>query len=257
MSSFRFAFVFRVLTIVSVCLTFAQAAPKVIRPEILAVLPHDSTSFTQGLLWLDGRLYESSGLYGSSSLRELNPTTGAVLRIHTVPHQYFAEGLAQFHGELIQLTWKEETAFRYPIKNWDHLAKFSYRGEGWGLTSMGPYLWMSNGSDTLYRRNGAFRITEKVAVKLGANPVDRLNELEAVSGKIVANIWYSDSLVIVDPRDGRVLALVDASALVAKSGRRSRDDVLNGVAYDARKKSFFITGKNWPKMFKARLPFAF
>jgi glutaminyl-peptide cyclotransferase len=233
------------------------STPPLIRPEIVAEIPHDTAAFTQGLLWLDGKLYESTGLYGRSSLRELNPATGAILRIQSVSRQYFAEGLAQFRGELIQLTWKEGVALRYPIHRWDHAAHFSFRGEGWGLTTLGQNLWMSDGSDTLFRRNGAFRITGKVPVKLAERPVYRLNELEGVANKILANIWYSDSLVIVDPNNGRVLAVVDASELVARSRRRSRDDVLNGVAYDSRKKLFFITGKNWPLIFKVRIPFTF
>lgn len=242
------------------CLGFAQAqwsGPPLIKPQIVSEMPHDSGAFTQGLIWIDGKLFESTGLYGKSSLRELNPNTGAVLRIQTVPQQYFAEGLAQFHGELIQLTWKEGTAFRYPMKHWDHSTHFNYSGEGWGLTTLGQNLWMSDGSDTLFRRNGAFRITGKIPVKLAGKPLDRLNELEGVSNKILANIWYSDSLVIIDPHDGRVLAVVDASELVSRSKRRSRDDVLNGIAYDTRKKLFFITGKNWPVIFKVRIPFTF
>ena len=242
------------------CLGFALAqwsGPPVIKPQIVSEMPHDSGAFTQGLIWIDGKLFESTGLYGKSSLRELNPNTGAVLRIQTVSQNYFAEGLAQFHGELIQLTWKEGLAFRYPMKNWDHPAHFNYSGEGWGLTTLGQNLWMSNGSDTLFRRNGAFRITGKIPVKLAGKPLDRLNELEGVANKILANIWYSDSLVVIDPHDGRVLVVVDASELVSKSNRRSRDDVLNGIAYDARKKLFFITGKNWPVIFKVRIPFTF
>jgi glutaminyl-peptide cyclotransferase len=187
----------------------------------------------------------------------LNPATGAILRIQSLSPQYFAEGLAQFRGELIQLTWKEGVALRYPIHRWDHAAHYSFRGEGWGLTTLGQNLWMSDGSDTLFRRNGAFRITGKVPVKLAGKPIHRLNELEGVANKILANIWYSDSLVIVDPNNGRVLAVVDASELVARSHRRSGDDVLNGVAYDSRKKLFFITGKKWPLIFKTRIPFTF
>ncbi len=232
-------------------------ATPVIRPQIVAELPHDTGAFTQGLIWIDGRLFESTGLYGHSSLRELNPSTGAVIRMQAVPGQYFAEGLASFQGELIQLTWKEKVAFRYPAKNWARPAHFNYSGEGWGLTTLGQNLWMSDGSDTLFRRNAAFKITGKVAVKLAGRPVDRLNELEGVANKILANIWYSDSLVIIDPRDGRVLAVVDGTELTARSRRRSSDDVLNGIAYDARTKLFFITGKNWPTMFKARIPFTF
>ncbi len=238
--------------------SWAQWSPTpLIKPQIVSQLPHDTGAFTQGLVWMDGKLFESTGLYGPSTLRELNPNTGGVIRIRTVPRQYFAEGLAQFQGELIQLTWKEQTAFRYPMKNWDHPSHFNFRGEGWGLTALGQNLWMSNGSDTLYRRNGAFAITGKVPVRLNGQPVDRLNELEGVANKIIANIWYSDSLMIIDPRNGRVLAVVNCSELVSKSGRHSRDDVLNGIAYDARKKLFFITGKNWPVIFKARIPYTF
>ena len=241
-------------------LALAQAqwsAPPLIKPQIISEIPHDSAAFTQGLIWIDGKLFESTGLYGKSSLRELNPNTGTILHIQTVPQQYFAEGLAQFHGELIQLTWKEGVAFRYPMKSWGRPAHFNYSGEGWGLATLGQNIWMSNGSDTLFRRNGAFKITGKVPVKLEGRPVERLNELEGVANKIVANIWYSDSLIIVDPHDGRVLAVVDASDLVSRSHRRSRDDVLNGIAYDTRKKFFFITGKNWPVIFKVRIPFTF
>jgi len=233
------------------------SAPPLIHPQIVSELPHDTGAFTQGLVWIDGKLFESTGLYGHSSLRELNPTTGAVMRIQTVPDQDFAEGLTFFQGELIQLTWKEKIAFRYPTKNWAHPAHFNYAGEGWGLTTLGQNLWMSDGSDTLFRRNGAFKVTGKVPVRLAGKPVPRLNELEGVANKIVANIWYSDSIVIVDPRDGRVLAVVDGTELVARSHRLSSDDVLNGIAYDARKKLFFITGKNWPTLFKVRIPFTF
>jgi glutamine cyclotransferase len=229
----------------------------VIHPEIVSEMPHDTGAFTQGLIWIDGKLFESTGLYGHSSLRELNPTTGAVMRIQSVPEKYFAEGLTYFQGELIQLTWKEKTAFRYPIKNWTHPSHFNYTGEGWGLTTLGQNLWMSDGSDTLFSRNAAFKITGKVPVKLEGQPVSRLNELEGVAGKIVANIWYCDSMVVVDPRDGRVLAIIDGTELVARSQRASSDDVLNGIAYDARKNLFFITGKNWPVMFKVRIPFTF
>jgi glutamine cyclotransferase len=116
---------------------------------------------------------------------------------------------------------------------------------------------MSNGSDTLYHRNAAFKITRKVPVRLAGKPLSRLNELEAVGGKVVANVWYSDSLFIIDPRDGKVVAIVDGTALAARSRRRSKDQVLNGIAYDSRKKVFLLTGKNWPVLFKVRIPFAF
>ena len=231
--------------------------PIQVRPEILAEMPHDPEAFTQGLLWSDGKLYESTGLYGQSSLRTLDPLTGATLRIHSVPRAYFAEGLALVHGELIQLTWKENTAFRYPLKNWDRPAQTAYTGEGWGLTTLGKDLWMSDGSDTLFRRDSRFRILGKVPVRLSLSPVNRINELEGVGNSIVANIWYSDSIMIIDSRDGCVRGVVDASQLTAMSHRRSPDAVLNGVAYDPAAKVFYLTGKDWPVMFRVRLPYPF
>lgn len=235
------------------------ARTPVVRPVILAEIPHDSAAFTQGLLWLDGRLYESTGLYGKSTLRELHPVTGAVKRKQKLPDRYFAEGLAWYRGEFVQLTWKEGEALRWPRSAGSSAAakpsgRFRYAGEGWGLATLGTDLWMSNGSDTLYRRDAAFRVTGRVTVHRDGQPVARLNELEGARGKIVANVWYSDSLVVIDPRDGRVVAAVDGAELAARSGRRDYNDVLNGVAWDPAKNEFYVTGKNWPKMFRVRIP---
>jgi glutamine cyclotransferase len=229
----------------------------VLRPEILAEIPHDTGAFTQGLVWVNGTLYESTGLYGQSTLRQVHPRTGAVLRLQKLPERYFAEGLAYFQGGFIQLTWREGQALRYPLENWKKTSRFRYSGEGWGLTNIGAALWMSDGSDTLFRRDAAFRVTGRTPVKWNGRPLPRLNELEAARGKIVANVWYCDSLFIIDPSRGRVLAVVDGSELAARSGRHSGDEVLNGIAYDARGKVFYVTGKKWPKMFKVRIPFAF
>ncbi len=230
----------------------------VVRPEILAGLPHDTSAFTQGLLWLDGNLFESTGQYGKSSLREVEPETGKVLRIQALPDRYFGEGLAWYRGEFVQLTWREGVAFRWARDDWSEpLGTFTYDGEGWGLAAMDGALWMTNGSDTLYRRDASFRVTRKVPVRLDGRPVPRLNELAAVRGKIIANLFYSDSLVVIDPESGRVLAVVDGSGVAARSGRRSRHDVMNGVAWDPGRNEFYLTGKNWPVMFRVRIPFAF
>jgi glutamine cyclotransferase len=267
----RFLFPVALLLLAGVVPVSAQwARTPVVRPEILAVIFHDTAAFTQGLVWLNGKLYESTGLYGKSSLRELDPVTGAVKRKQALPARYFAEGLTWHRGEFIQITWKEGEALRWPLSPWSADAnsrassakpsgKYRYAGEGWGLTTLGEDVWMSNGSDTLYRRttkgNNPFRVTRKIAARYDGKPIDRLNELEAARGMIVANVWYSESLVVIDPRDGRVVAMVDGAELVARSGRRSPDDVLNGVAYDPAKNEFYLTGKNWPKMFRVRIPF--
>jgi glutamine cyclotransferase len=230
------------------------ARPPVVRPVILAEFPHDTGAFTQGLLWLDGKLYESTGLYGKSSLRELDPATGAVRRKQLLPAKYFAEGLVWFNGSFIQLTWREGEALRWPRDFSGSSGSFRYAGEGWGLATLGAALWMSNGSDTLYRRDARFRITGRTAVRWNGKPLHRLNELEGARGKIVANVWYSDSIFVINPHDGRVVAVVDGTELVARSGRRDVNDVLNGVAWDPVKDEFYVTGKNWPRMFRVKIP---
>lgn len=251
----------------------AQAAAPVLRPVVLAEIPHDTAAFTQGLLWLDGRLYESTGLHGASSLRELDPRTGAVTRRVNVPARYFAEGLAWYRGSFWQLTWREQQVLRWPrdfggdgktSRPTGSQGSLRYDGEGWGLTTLvagrDTALWMSNGSDTLYRRaitaseGGAFAVTGRIAVRWNGRPLARLNELEGARGKIIANVWYSDSLFVIDPRDGRVTAVIDGGILAARSGRRSFHDVMNGVAWDPVKDEFYLTGKNWPKMFRVKFP---
>jgi glutamine cyclotransferase len=230
------------------------SAPPVLLPEILSEIPHDPQAFTQGLVFENGSLYESTGIYGQSTLRQLDAATGKILRTRKVASEYFAEGLTLWHGQLIQLTWKQGVAFGYPLKDWKREPqRFSYSGEGWGLTSHGNSLWMSNGTDTLFRRDANFHINRKVGVTLQGKPLKHLNELEMVGGKILANVWYSDSLYLIHLRSGHVEQVIDASELVRRSGRKSRDDVLNGVAYDSQSKTFYLTGKNWAKIFRVRL----
>ena len=251
---------FRTLAALGITVSMASAqwaSAPVLRPEFLAEIPHDTGAFTQGLVWVDGSLYESTGLYGHSTLRQLHPGTGAILRRQKMADRYFAEGLAHFQGSFIQLTWREGEALRYAPNDWKKTTRFRYSGEGWGLTNIGAALWMSDGSDTLFRRDAAFRITGRTPVRLNGKPLARLNELEAAHGKIVANVWYCDSLFIINPADGRVLAVVDASTLAARIGRRADEEVLNGVAYDPLRKVFYVTGKKWPKIFKIRIPFSF
>ncbi len=233
----------------------------VLRPRVVAEIPHDTAAFTQGLLWRDGSIYESTGLYGKSSLREVDPRTGNVVRVVRLRDRYFAEGLAWFGGEFIQITWREGEALRWPASPWNAsdsaLRRFRYAGEGWGLATVvsgrDTSLWMSNGSDTLVRRDASFRTIARLPVRWNGRPLPRLNELEGARGMIVANVWYSDSLFVIDPRNGRVAFVVDGTEIAARSGRRNHHDVMNGVAWDPVRDEFYLTGKNWPKMFRVKI----
>jgi glutamine cyclotransferase len=221
-----------------------------LRVKVLSVRPHDPAAYTQGLVWDHGRLYESAGLYGRSSLRQVDPRTGEVLRHVDVPAGFFAEGLAQVGNRLVQLTWKEGVAFIYDALSFGRAGEFHYDGEGWGLCDDGGRLVMSDGSDRLsFRDRRTFAVLGGVNVHLDGRPVPELNELECVGGAIYANVWRSDEIVRIDPAGGRVTAVIDAGGLL-DPGEQAHADVLNGIAYDPLKKTFLITGKLWPKMFE-------
>jgi glutaminyl-peptide cyclotransferase len=237
-------------------LSFAQwqAAPVAVKPILVKELPHDVNAFTQGLLLHRGRFYESTGIYGQSTLREVEMATGKVLREKPIAAEFFAEGVALQGGKLVQLTWKSGIAFRYGMDSWKTFQKWTYKGEGWGLTEWKDGFCLSNGSDSLQFLDRNFNVTRRLPVTLGGKPLTRLNELETARGWIWANIWYSDSLVAIDPRGGQVTMVVDATDLVKRSGRTNSDAVLNGIAHDPAADLFYITGKNWPKIFVVRLP---
>ncbi len=223
-------------------------------PEVLRSYPHDPEAFTQGLLLEDGRFYESTGLYGESTLREVVPETGEVLREVVVPQEYFAEGLALVDDRLIQITWREGEALIYDLDTFEQLDTLPYDGEGWGLCFDGEALVMSDGSATLTRRNPeTFEVLGTTEVRLGGDPVTMLNELECVDGSVYANIWQSDTIVKI-AEDGRVTQEIDASNLLTaeERARLGPDAVLNGIAYDAEAETFFLTGKLWPKVLEVR-----
>ncbi len=223
-------------------------------PEVVRTLPHAPEAFTQGLLLHNGRFYESTGQYGSSSLREVDPETAEVIRIRQLEPRYFGEGLARVDDRLIQLTWRENTAFVYNLETFDPLGSFSYPTEGWGLCYDGEVLYMSDGSATLYRRNPVtFELLGQLEVTQAGKAVQRLNELECVGDSIYANIFLSSSIVKIDKRSGRVQTEIDASGLLPLSGRPNHPDaVLNGIAYDPATELFYLTGKLWPTMFEVR-----
>jgi glutamine cyclotransferase len=222
-----------------------------LKPEVLERFGHDRDSFTQGLLFHEGRLFESRGLYGESALTEIDPLTGNVLRRTNLSDDYFAEGLALVDDRLIQLTWRAGRAFVYDMETFDVTEEFAYAGEGWGLCFDGDTLWMSDGTAKLTNRDAdTFEVLTQVDVTLDGSPLDQLNELECIDGMVWANIWLTDLIVEIHPGSGTVVSLIDASGLLTDDERNAGADVLNGIAYDPERDSMLITGKNWPAMFE-------
>ncbi|MDR3011852.1 MAG: glutaminyl-peptide cyclotransferase [Chitinispirillales bacterium] len=231
----------------------ASAVPAV-RPQILRVIPHDTTAFTQGLIIIDTLLYESTGIVGQSSLRRVSPTTGRVLHRIPVP-DVFAEGITVLGSELVQLTWKDEFALRYEFPSLrPKSVMHTYQGQGWGLTNDGTNFIMSNGSDTLYWRNADFQIIRKLPVTYASERLIYLNELQYVRGRVYANVWYENFIAEISIDDGRVIRTIDCSELVAIERPSSANNVLNGIAYCERNNEWYLTGKNWRNMFIVRIP---
>ncbi|MGI9302747.1 MAG: glutaminyl-peptide cyclotransferase [Gammaproteobacteria bacterium] len=219
--------------------------------KVVASVEHHRRAFTQGLVFRNGRLFESVGGYGESSLRELDPATGRVLRERRLPRRLFAEGLTQFGERLIQLTWRSGLALVYDVNSLEPVGQFRYRGEGWGLTDDGERLIMSDGSSELrFLDPASFRELSRVSVRDGTEPVALLNELEYINGSVYANIWHSDAIARIDPDSGRVQAWIDLSDLLPLIYRRGDEDVLNGIAYDRVSKRLLVTGKRWPRLFE-------
>lgn len=230
--------------------TAAPAGAFDLELEILERIPHATDAFTQGFLLDDGRLFESTGLLGASTLREVDPSSGEVLRQVAVDPNVFAEGLALVGDRLIQLSWRAGTADVYDRDTFELVETFTYEGEGWGLCHDGARLIMSDGSATLTMRNpSSFEVIETVQVRRDGLPVERINELECVGDAVWANVWQTDDIIRIDPATGMVTGVVDASGL-----HRSNDanDVLNGIAHDEATGEFLITGKRWPEMFRVR-----
>ena len=218
--------------------------------EVVTLHPHDAHAYTQGLLLHEGMLYESTGLYGRSSLRKVDPQTGEVVREVSLPSSYFGEGLARVNDRLIQLTYHEETAFVYDLETFEVVDTYGYEGEGWGLCYDGEALVMSNGSANLvFRDPETFEEIRSVKVRNHGVPVPFLNELECVGDAVYSNIYRSELIVMIDKDTGRVTAVFDASGLLTPE-EQADADVLNGIAYVPQSGTFLITGKLWPKLFE-------
>ncbi len=220
--------------------------------RVVRVYPHDTKAFTQGLVYFDGGLYESTGLLGRSSIRRVDPDSGAVQAEVALDPDLFGEGLARVGDELVQLTWKNGRAFVWNLSNLQRVREHAYPGEGWGLCHDGRRLIMSDGSDRLvFRDPRSFEEGGGVRVVRAGQPVRQLNELECVDGTVYANIWGSDHIARIDPGSGEVTGWIDASGLLDGS-ERAETDVLNGIAYVPERGTFLITGKLWPRVFEVQ-----
>jgi glutamine cyclotransferase len=221
--------------------------------HIVNIYPHDRTAFTQGLQYVDGVLYEGTGLEGQSTIRKVKLETGQVLQQRRLDSRYFGEGIVVWKKSLIQLTYTTQIGFVYDLASFDRLKAFNYTGEGWGLTQDGKRLIMSDGSSSLrFLDPETLKETGRLQVKDGARPVSNLNELEFVKGEILANVWQTDRIARISPQTGRVTGWIDLSGLLDPHDAAGVD-VLNGIAYDPAGDRLFVTGKLWPKLFEIRI----
>jgi glutaminyl-peptide cyclotransferase len=221
--------------------------------EVVRAYPHDPDAFTQGLQYVDGVLYEGTGLNGRSSIRKVKLETGEVLQKHSVPPEHFGEGITVWKSEIFELTWRSRVAFVYDLATFEPKRRLAYTGEGWGLTSDGSSLIMSDGSDELRVLDPAtFAERRRIRVTAAGTPVRALNELEYVKGEIFANVWMTDLVARIAPDSGHVTGYLDLRGLLTPA-ERARTDVLNGIAYDAARDRLFVTGKLWPKLFEIRI----
>jgi hypothetical protein len=222
--------------------------------EVVAELPHDAEAYTQGLVLHDRHWVESTGKNGQTTLRRVEPSTGAVVLKKNLVADFFGEGCTVFGGKIYQLSWKNQQGFVYDATTFQWQKNFSYTGEGWGLTNDGTSLIMSNGSNTLqFFDPVTFKPGKLLRVEWNGQPLDKLNELEFIEGEIFANIWFKDQIARIDPSNGRVIGMIDLAGIDKKEKRMQEENVLNGIAYDPVTRDIFVTGKCWPKIYQIRL----
>lgn len=234
-------------------LSCAEAEVKEYKVEVVAEYPHDVEAYTQGLFFHDGQMYESTGLHGKSTLRKVDFTTGEAVQKIGFNEKYFIEGSVVMGDNLYVLTWETRMAFIYDAETLEFKTSWKYPREGWGITTDGKKLIASDGSATLYFMDENFKVERKVMVKHEERPVRWLNELEYIDGKIWANVYTSDEIVIINPKDGKVTGVVDCRGLLPRNLYTANTDVLNGIAYNPEDGKIYLTGKNWPKLYEVRL----
>ena len=235
--------------------SLAGAAVPIYDVEVVHTYPHDTSAFTEGLIYVDGYLYESTGLEEHSTIRKVRLETGEVLQEIDIPARYFGEGIVNWHGHIISLTWKSQVGFVFDLKTLQLQREFHYSGEGWALTRNRSHLIMSDGTPALrFLDPTTLQEVSRLQVTLEGRPLRNVNELEWVKGEIYANVWQTDWIMRIDPSSGRVVGAINVAGLLQRTDIvRGQTDVLNGIAYDAKHDRLFVTGKNWPKLFEIRL----
>jgi glutamine cyclotransferase len=228
----------------------ANAAPTY-SYKVIATYPHSTESYTEGFLYLDGIFYEGIGIKGRSAVLAVAPETGRTLQRHDLPPEFFGEGIVDWGPNIYQWTWKSHVCFVYDRFTLQVLKQFTYMGEGWGMTRTANELITSDGTSTLrFRDPSTFRETRHIVVKDGSKVIEQLNELEFIKGEIYANVWHSDMIARISPRDGHVIAWIDLTGLLPANQRIDDESVLNGIAYDPQHDRLFVTGKRWPAVFE-------
>jgi glutamine cyclotransferase len=233
---------------------YSDIVPKRYGYRVVHTYPHDTEAFTQGLVYDSGVLYEGTGQKTGSSLREVELRTGRVMRQYNLDPSLFGEGITIYSGKIYQVTWENKVGFVYDKQTFRLINKIYYSTQGWGLTTVGDRIVMSDGSNILgYYEPELFTMVSRLEVYDNEKKVDSLNELEYIGGEIWANIWMSDLIARIDPGSGKVLGYIDLKGILPESDRTHETDVLNGIAYDAENKRIFVTGKRWPKLFEIQL----
>ena len=232
----------------------AQAAAPVFGYKIIAKLPHSTENYTEGFFYLDGLFYEGTGREGHSAILVTQPETGKVMQRLEIPAQYFGEGIIDWGPNLLEWTWQSHIGFVYDRFSLRKLREFTYIGEGWGMTRTATQLITSDGTATLrFRDPETFRETRHIVVKDGPRTIDQLNELEFIKGEIYANVWHSDRIARISPKDGHVIAWIDLTGILPDNQKINAESVLNGIAYDPQRDRLFVTGKQWPAVFEIQM----
>lgn len=237
----------------SLCFTSCARGIKQYKIQVVKEYPHDEASYTQGLFFDGGQMYESTGQWGESTFRKVDIASGKPLRKLDFDKKYFIEGSVMLDGSLFILTWTNKVVFEYEASTLKYLRTYSYPREGWGLTTDGKQLIASDGSANLYFMDKSLKVTKTLPVKMNGRPVRQLNELEWIDGKIWANVYLSDMIVIINPSNGEVEATVDCTRLLPVSLRDNRTDVLNGIAYDPATGKTYLTGKYWKRLYEVKI----